>query len=177
MFPSLHCNKNASKVKDLGGVNVLELCSFKGAHTSDWYAAAPHAERGGRALTRWCASVHLAPRLCELFGPSMAAYLVCHGKTPPAEVLTCGTAGWPDRAFSNGTVVNLSHRLREHKQGEELPVEKPAWAIRREGLVLGAAGLGFAGVVVGVAAGILRAGGRAQGAPTAPTGGQPRHLL
>lgn len=27
----------------------------------------------------------------------MAAYLVCHGTTPPQEVLTCGTAGWPKR--------------------------------------------------------------------------------
>jgi disulfide bond formation protein DsbB len=27
----------------------------------------------------------------------MAAYLVCHGTTPPQQVQTCGTAAWPNR--------------------------------------------------------------------------------
>jgi len=85
MFPSLHCDTDYD-VDEAGGANILNMCSFKGAHTSDW--------------------------LCELFGPAMAAYLVCHGTTPPREVLTCGTAGWPNR--------NLAHYGRAEEAAEQL---------------------------------------------------------
>jgi hypothetical protein len=40
MFPSLHCDKSAKGLShsQLGGANVLDMCTFKSAHTSDWSA-------------------------------------------------------------------------------------------------------------------------------------------
>lgn len=46
MFPSLRCNKTAMSLPSVGGMNVFDMCHFKGAHTSDWCvprAAEPRA--------------------------------------------------------------------------------------------------------------------------------------
>lgn len=118
MFPSLHCNKSANAMSgaQLGGSNVLDVCSFKGAHTSDW--------------------------LCELFGPSMAAYLVCHGTTPPQQVQTCGTAAWPNRRLapepSVASAIRLREQLGERAQAAQVGVQR-ALALAAVAAVAGAA--------------------------------------
>ncbi|KAG8458521.1 hypothetical protein KFE25_003056 [Diacronema lutheri] len=119
MFPSLHCNKTASSLppSQIGGSNVLDVCTFKGAHTSDW--------------------------LCELFGPSMAAYLVCHGTTPPQEVQACGTAGWPNRRLAPATDGTAVAALRD---------ALAARSDRASSRQLGAMGVGAAACVALLAA-------------------------
>lgn len=175
MFPSLHCNKsaNALSAAQLGGANVLDLCSFKGAHTSDWCAralrAAVVAAEGLRAVP-WRARLFANPapahaltlppgpiyrptltpaldRLCELFGPSMAAYLVCYGTTPPEEVQTCGTAGWPNRRFSPAT-----EHLALRAVAEQLAERAASSGAARKPWAVGAGALALLAPLVAAAA-------------------------
>lgn len=73
----------------------------------------------------------------------MAAYLVCHGTTPPEEVQACGTAGWPNRRLAPNTDVTAMKAVREH-----LALSASRSATRR----LSVAGAGAAALLAVVAA-------------------------